>query len=53
MVFEIILAFINYFGSGQLASRKQTNKQTDQLKRINKPKPNKKKFKETKPKENK
>lgn len=24
MTFEIILAIVNYFGSGQLASRKQT-----------------------------
>lgn len=35
MTLEIILAFINYFGSGRLASRKQTNKQ------LKKPKQNK------------
>lgn len=45
MTLEIILAFINYFGSGRLASRKQTNKQLKKPKqnKMEKKKPNQKK----------
>lgn len=43
MTFEIILAFINYFGSGRLASRKQTNKLEKPIQNKMKKKPNQKK----------